>query len=36
MLIIPNSDYMALDKSRLYHLELSTLQLSKCKKIVNS
>lgn len=27
----PNSDYIAVDKSRLYYLKLSTLKISKCK-----
>jgi len=31
--IVPN--YIAVDKSRLYYVELSTLQISKCKKTIN-
>lgn len=34
-MIVPNSDYIALDKSLLYYLELSELQLSKCKRAEN-
>jgi len=30
-IIEPNSDYIALDKSLLYYIELSKYQLSKCK-----
>jgi len=33
--IAPNADYIAVDKSRLYYVELSTLQISKCKKTIN-
>lgn len=33
--IVPNSDYIAIEKSRLFYLDLSAIQVSKCKKTVN-
>jgi hypothetical protein len=33
--IVLNSDYKALDKSRLFYLDLSAIQISKCKKTIN-
>lgn len=33
--IIPNSDYIALDKSRLFYVNLSAIQIAKCKHTVN-
>lgn len=30
-MIAPKSDYIAIEKSRLYYLELSEIQVSKCK-----
>lgn len=35
VLIAPSSDYIAVDKSKMYYLELSEIQLSKCKPITN-
>lgn len=33
--IVPTSDYIAVDKSKLYYLELSEVQMLKCKLITN-
>lgn len=33
VMIAPTSDYIAIDKSRIYYLELSEIQISKCKQI---
>ncbi|KAL4127000.1 hypothetical protein QTP88_011198 [Uroleucon formosanum] len=35
VMIAPKSDYIAIDKSRLYYLELSEIQISKCKQMMN-
>lgn len=35
VIIAPTSDYIAIDKSRIYYLELSEVQISKCKQISN-
>ncbi|KAL4083150.1 hypothetical protein QTP88_028480 [Uroleucon formosanum] len=35
VIIAPKSDYIAIDKSRLYYLELSEIQISKCKQMMN-
>ncbi|KAE9523912.1 hypothetical protein AGLY_015800 [Aphis glycines] len=35
VMIVPKSDYIAIDKSRLYYIELSEIQVSKCKQMMN-
>lgn len=35
MLIVPSSDYIAIEKSKMYYLELSEIILSRCKLITN-
>lgn len=35
-IIKPNSDYIAIDKTRLYYINLSIQQLTKCKETTDS
>lgn len=35
VLIVPSSDCIAIDKSKMFHLELSEVQSSNCKPITN-
>lgn len=35
IVIAPNAEFIAIDKSRLYYVELSALQISNCKKLVD-
>lgn len=36
IIIEPTSDYVAIDKSRLHYIKLSSQQLSNCKTITNT